>query len=128
MFSSLVLSSDSASEDGLLEAREIVGLELGAETVVLSACDTGKSGTRGSRDPVVGWSWAFLAAGCRTTVVSQWKAQSAATATLMIEFHRRLARGQSEAEALRGAQLVLRRDPRYRHPFYWAPFIVVGAP
>lgn len=129
MFSALLLSSDSREdEDGLLEAREIVGLDLHAGTVVLSACDSGRSGDDGRRAPVIGFSWAFLAAGCRTTVVSQWKAQSAATAKLMVEFHRRLTHGVSETEALRGAQLALRRDPRYRHPFYWAPFIVVGAP
>lgn len=128
MFSSLVLSSEDEAEDGLLEAREIVGLDLAADTVVLSACDTGKPGMRGSGDPVVGLAWAFLAAGCRTTVVSQWKAQSAATAKLMVEFHRHLAHGASKPEALRAAQSALRREPRYEHPFYWAPFIVVGAP
>lgn len=129
MFSSLLLSSENEEDDGLLEVREIVELELHADTVVLSACDTGKPDRdHARRDPVVGFSWAFLAAGSRTTVVSQWKAQSAATATLMAEFHRRLAKGASKTEALRDAQLVLRRDPRYRHPFYWAPFIVVGAP
>jgi CHAT domain-containing protein len=130
MFSSLLLSCENkGDEDGLLEVREIVDLDLHADTVVLSACETGKAGGDDRRrDPVIGFSWAFLAAGCRTTVVSQWKAHSAATATLMIEFHRQLANGVSKPEALREAQMVLRRDPRYRHPFYWAPFVVVGAP
>ncbi len=77
---------------------------------------------------VVGLSWAFLAAGVPTTVVSQWKAQSATTATMMVDFHRHLADGIATPEALRRAQLALRRDPRYRNPFYWAPFVVIGAP
>jgi len=70
-------------------------------------------------------SWAFLAAGVPTTVVSQWKVGSASTAELMIEFHRRLRGGGKAAEALRAAMLELRRDARWRHPFYWAPFAVI---
>ncbi|HYC90627.1 MAG TPA: CHAT domain-containing protein [Thermoanaerobaculia bacterium] len=128
MFSSIVLAATGEeAEDGLLEAREIVGLELDAELTVLSACDTGRSSNSPSRG-VMGLSWAFLAAGCPTTAVSLWSAESTATSMLMIEFHRQLARGRSKAEALRAAQLRLRRDPRYGHMFYWAPFVVMGAP
>ena len=128
MFSSLVLAaSGGGAEDGLLEAREIVNIHLGADLAVLSACETGRvNSTYGSG--VIGLSWALLAAGCRTTVVSQWKAQSAATADLMVEFHRQLVSGASKPEALHRAQLALRKDPRYAHPFYWAPFVVLGAP
>ena len=129
MFSSLLLgtSREDRAEDGVLEAREIAGLDLDVDLAVLSACETGKAeDTRG--DGVIGLSWAFFTAGCPTTVVSQWKAQSAATAELMVEFHRHVRRGASKAEALRQAQLTLRRDRRWRHPFYWAPFIIVGAP
>lgn len=128
MFSSLLLNASPHDEDdGVLEAREIAALTLNADVVVLSACETGKADWVNG-DGVVGLSWAFLAAGCPTTVVSQWKAQSAATATLMVELHRHLARGLSKPEALRHAQLALRRDRRYRNPFYWAPFVVIGAP
>jgi CHAT domain-containing protein len=74
---------------------------------------------------MVGLSWAFLAAGVPTTVVSQWKVASASTAELMIDFHRRLRDGRKPPEALRAAMLELRRDPRWRHPFYWAPFAVI---
>jgi len=77
---------------------------------------------------VIGLAWAFLVAGCPSTVVSQWEAESASTSILMIEFHRQLRAGVSKPEALRRAALALRRDRRYSHPFYWAPFIVVGAP
>lgn len=129
MFSSLVLSvsPEDRNDDGVLEAREIAGLELHANLAVLAACETGRA-DEVNGDGVIGLSWAFLAAGCPTTVVSQWKAQSAATAKLMVEFHRQLARGSSKPEALRRAQLMLRRDRRYRHPFYWAPFVVIGVP
>jgi CHAT domain-containing protein len=128
MFSSLVLNaSPHDEEDGVLEAREIATLTLNAGVAVLSACETGKAAWV-SGEGVIGLSWAFLAAGCPTTVVSLWKAQSAATAVLMVEFHRQLARGATSSEALRRAQLALRRDRRYRNPFYWAPFVVIGAP
>lgn len=128
MFSSLLLTASArdANDDGVLEAREIAALRLDADLAVLSACETGKGDLHSGG--VIGLSWAFLAAGCPTTVVSQWKAQSAATAKLMIEFHRQLSRGASKPVALQRAQLVLRNDPRYRHPFYWAPFVVIGAP
>jgi len=75
---------------------------------------------------VIGLSWAFLSAGCPTTVVSQWKTDSRSSSLLMIEFHRQLKSGKSIAEALRQAELKLLNTARYRHPFYWAPFIVVG--
>lgn len=72
-------------------------------------------------------SWAFLAAGCPTTVVSQWKADSKATAALMIEFHRQVSRGHRPAIALREASIKVRNTPRYASPMYWAPFVVVAA-
>jgi len=126
MFSSIVLSASGNNplEDGLLEAREIAGLDLRADLAVLSACETAR-GAVTAGEGVVGLSWAFLAAGVPTTVVSQWKVSSASTAELMIEFHRQLRGGQKAAEALRTAMLELRRDRRWRHPFYWAPFAVI---
>jgi CHAT domain-containing protein len=126
MFSSIVLSASGENplEDGLLEAREIAGLDLHAELAVLSACETAR-GAVTAGEGMVGLSWAFLAAGVPTTVVSQWKVSSASTAELMIELHRQLRGGRKATEALRTAMLMLRRDPRWRHPFYWAPFAVI---
>jgi CHAT domain-containing protein len=68
-----------------------------------------------------------MVAGCPATVVSQWKVDSASSTSLMIELHRQLHDGLESAEALRHASLSLREDPRYHHPFYWAPFVLVGA-
>ena len=129
MFSALVLSKapEEESEDGLLEAREITGLRPGTRIAVLSACETGR-GQITTGDGVIGLSWALLAAGCPTAVVSQWKAVSATTATLMVDFHRNLLRGTDAAVALQKAQLALMSNERFSHPFYWAPFVVVGAP
>lgn len=122
----LLTSDDNDGEDGLLEAREILDLNLRADTVVLSACETAR-GRIGAGEGVIGMTWAFFAAGARTAIVSQWKVDSAATSDLMINFYRRFSQGANKAEAMREASLALLKDPRYHHPFYWASFIVVGS-
>ena len=125
LYSSLVLSTHDADDDGLLEARELLSLDLGAELFVLSACSTAGGRTYGG-EGVVGLAWALLANGVPHVVVSQWNADSRATRRLMVSFHRFLVAGDSPAAALRKAQLELRRETRYEDPLYWAPFIVLG--
>lgn len=134
MYSHLLLAQgqDPAREDGLLEAWEIMGLDLKTDLVVLSACETAR-GRVGAGEGVIGLTWAFFVAGSPTTVVSQWKVVSASTSRLMLEFHRNLTnrvRGKAlpatKAEALRRAALRLLHSDRYWHPFYWAGFVVVG--
>jgi CHAT domain-containing protein len=119
----------SPTEDGFLEAREIMQLKLHAEVAVLSACETAR-GRIGAGEGVIGMSWALFVAGCPTTIVSQWKVSSASTTDLMIELHRALVASdrasRSAAEALRHAALAVRAKPAYRHPFYWSPFVAVG--
>jgi len=78
---------------------------------------------------VIGMSWAFMIAGTPTTVVSQWKADSASTSELMVAFHKNLRSHpdfSGKADALRGAALELLQKPLYKHPFYWAGFVVIG--
>lgn len=129
LYSSLVLTTKSDREDGLLEAREIARMNLRAQLAVLSACETAR-GAIAEGEGVIGLSWAFLIAGCPRTVVTQWRAASSPTAKAMVEFHRRIARtegGGSVAGALRDAQLALRRTDGLSHPFYWGGFVLVGA-
>ena len=121
----LLSRGKGTEEDGLLEAREIMGLDLRADLAVLSACETAR-GRFGAGEGVVGLSWALFVAGCQTAVVSQWKVASESTSDLMLEFHRRLRSGGPKDAALQRAALKLLADRRYRHPFYWAGFIVVG--
>lgn len=130
MFSFLTLahSAGDPNEDGLLEAREIINMDLHAKLAVLSACQTAR-GWVGAGEGVIGMSWALFVAGVPTTVASQWKVDSASTTSLMIDFHRRLTTRsgkESKAEALRQAELGLLRSERYRHPFYWAGFVMIG--
>jgi CHAT domain-containing protein len=125
-------SEGAGGEDGMLEARELMQLELRADLVVLSACETAR-GRVGAGEGVLGLTWALFVAGSPTTVVSQWKVEESSTTELMVEFHRlyreRLKGARpsvSTAGALRSAALALSRKERYAHPFYWAGFVVVG--
>lgn len=113
--------------DGRLEAWELLDMELTADLAVLSACETA-NGKVGGGEGVIGLSWALFAAGASTAVVSQWEVDSSSTTALMIAFHKDLLAHNpaSASRALRHAATTLMKDPRYRHPFYWAGFIVMG--
>ncbi|HJQ71048.1 MAG TPA: tetratricopeptide repeat protein [Blastocatellia bacterium] len=129
MYSNLVLTQGEAAEDGLLEAWELMNMDLRADLVVLSACETAR-GRVGAGEGVIGLSWALFVAGTPTTVVSQWKVASGSTAQLMLEFHKNLkpAAGRTtKAGAMRAAAMKLMKTSEYRHPFHWAGFIVVGS-
>ena len=136
MYSHVLLSTGGkdSKEDGLLEAWEIMQMDLNADLAVLSACETAR-GRVSAGEGVIGLTWAFLVAGVPTTVVSEWKVESTSTSNLMLAFHRALkansAKGSSAfstARALQRSELQLLHNPQYAHPFYWAGFIVVGDP
>jgi CHAT domain-containing protein/tetratricopeptide (TPR) repeat protein len=138
MYSHIVLSQGvtDATEDGLLETWELMNLDLSADMVVLSACETARGSVRPG-EGMVGLSWGFFVAGSPTTLVSQWKVDSSATTELMLGFYRHLKAGAgdpeasksnppSKAAALREASLKLISSERYAHPFYWAGFVLIG--
>jgi CHAT domain-containing protein/tetratricopeptide (TPR) repeat protein len=133
MYSYVLLAGDEGSgEDGRLEAWELAQMDLKAELVVLSACETGR-GRVGKGEGMIGLSWALFMAGSSLAVDSQWKVESRSTTALMLEFHRNLRRSgspagarMSKASALQQAALKLMKSAEYRHPFYWAGFIAVG--
>ncbi len=127
MLSSIVLAAPpkGSQDDGFLTARELSELNLSAEMVVLSACNTARGEER-SGEGVIGLSWALLVAGCPTQVVSQWSVDDASTATLMADFYHGLNAGRGKAAALRSAAQKLRNDGKHAHPYYWAPFILIG--
>jgi CHAT domain-containing protein len=127
MHSYLLLASGGAkTEDGYLEAGELMQMDLGAELVVLSACDTAR-GKYAAGEGIIGFSWALFAARCRTQVVSQWKVDSAATSVLMRNFHRNVRGDRTKAaSALQKTIVAMLKTKRYRHPFHWAGFVVLG--
>ncbi len=128
MYSHLALAQGADNEDGLLESWELMQLDLKADLAVLSACETAR-GRFGAGEGVIGLTWAMFVAGVPSTVVSQWKVESASTRELMLGFHQLLIAPSakvSKAEALRRAALKLMKNPNTSHPFYWAGFVLVG--
>jgi CHAT domain-containing protein len=93
------------------------------ELLVLSACQTAV----GDKRAALGLAGMAVRAGARSTLASLWSINDAATASFMIKFYQNLADNKvTKAEALRRAQLALLQNPEYRHPYFWAPFILVG--
>ncbi|MFZ6001634.1 MAG: CHAT domain-containing protein, partial [Bacteroidota bacterium] len=124
--SGLLLSQEEkGGEDGVLYTGEILGLDLKADLVTLSACETAL-GKKIEGEGVRGLTSAFLLAGANTVVVSLWKVADESTSLFMIEFYNQLLAGNNKAAALRNAKRKLLKDPQYQHPYYWAPFIQVG--
>ena len=125
--SSLVLTGiNNSGEDGFLQASEIFDLKLNADLVVLSACQTGL-GKLIRGEGMVGLTRAFLYAGTSSVLVSLWSVSDISTATLMGEFYKNLIKNKlSKTDALHNAQLTLMSDEKFAHPFYWAPFVLIG--
>jgi CHAT domain-containing protein len=127
--SGLVLSlvdRQGNAQDGFLRLRDVYALHLPAELVVLSGCQTGL-GEEIRGEGLVGLVRGFMYAGTPRVVASLWSVEDRATAALMSEFYRRLlGSSRPPAEALRQAQLAIRAQPRWRHPFYWAGFAFQG--
>ncbi|NQE36837.1 CHAT domain-containing protein [Microcoleus asticus] len=123
---SLVAFSPTDYENGLLTAREVIqSSSLPADLVVLSACQTGLGRITG--EGMLGLSRAFLVAGARTVVVSQWSVSDSATMELMVAFYKNYLQSGNKAIALQKAMQTVRSHPEYSHPRYWAAFVVVGA-
>ncbi|HEY9282537.1 MAG TPA: CHAT domain-containing protein, partial [Pyrinomonadaceae bacterium] len=127
-FTGIVLSLVGNREaDGFLRTDEIFNLRLGAQLVVLSACETGL-GREKRGEGVIGLTRAFMYAGAPTVGVSLWSVADRSTAELMSDFYKRLLTKQSATStaALRAAQQQMIAGKRYSAPFYWAPFVLVG--
>ncbi|HEY9646825.1 MAG TPA: CHAT domain-containing protein, partial [Chroococcidiopsis sp.] len=115
-------------DEGFLRMPDVFGLNLPADLVVLSACQTGLgSYLRG--EGLLGLTQGFMYAGAERVVVSLWSVDDEATSILMERFYRGFVdKGQSPAEALTEAQQYLRetQDGRWRHPYYWSAFVLQG--
>lgn len=119
--SALLLAGDGSS-DGRLKAGDLYSLNLKADLVTLSACETALAKiTRG--DDVVGFTRGFLYAGAGAIISTLWKVDDRATKDLMLAFYSRLKKMDID-KALRQAQLETRK--KYPHPFYWASFQLTG--
>ncbi|MEW6280993.1 MAG: CHAT domain-containing protein, partial [Candidatus Eremiobacterota bacterium] len=121
----LVLAPDGGRE-GRLAVGDIAGLPLGGvRLVTLSACQT----ALGDRDPgseVTTMADAFSFAGSPSLMATLWKVADESTCALMLDFYSNLKQGQSLSRSLQGAQVKLLSRPDTAHPFYWAPFVLMG--
>lgn len=132
----LTLTGDLEGEDGLLSMREVIeDVELGAELVVLSACNTaGESQSLGNGEGFAGLTRAFMYAGAKRLMVSHWSVESNATQALVGGTFRELAAGRAPVDGLAAARAALAagrfeaggRTYARAHPFFWAPFVMVG--
>ena len=124
--SGLVLSANPPADDGLLQTRDIYGLQLNADLVTLSACETAL-GRRLTGEGMVGMTRAFFYAGSRAVVSSLWDVEDVSTARLMESFYANLRDGQPIDVALQNAKIALMRaGGATSRPFYWGAFIVTG--
>ena len=118
-FSALALA------DGWLTVGELTEMSGQRALITLSACHTGMSGV-GPGDELLGLTRAVLGGGSAALLASLWAVNDDTTPTLMAAFYSGLQRGRSRAASLRDAALLIRAaEP---HPYFWAPFMLVGAP
>ena len=114
------------AQDGLLRLHDIYRLNLPAELVVLSACNTAL-GRSIKGEGLVGIVRGFMYAGAKRVVASHWKVDDEATGELMGRFYVEMFKqNRSPAAALRHAQLAMRQYERWQSPFYWAAFVLQG--
>ncbi|MGE5341684.1 MAG: CHAT domain-containing protein [Candidatus Omnitrophota bacterium] len=124
LYSGLILAPDS-KEDGRLEVQDIFQLELKpAYLVTLSACET-NIGNISPGDEIVAMSRAFMYAGTPSVLASLWKVDDDYTEKLMTTFYREL-KSKNKIDALQIARLEIINKYGKRHPYYWAPFILIG--
>ena len=133
LLSGLELEADEEN-DGLLEVHEILDLKLESSLVTLSACETGLGSGFFAEIPAgddfVGMTRAFLQAGSVSVLATLWAVDDRSTVDLMQTFYQSFENpglNGNKAMALADAQRTLRSDGRYQHPYYWAPFVLVGA-
>lgn len=119
---SAIALAPSNNDNGLLTAEEILDLNLNAELVVLSACDTGRGRLTG--DGVIGLSRSFISAGVPSLIVSLWAIPDSPTATLMTAFYKQFQQNFDKAQALRQAMLTTMQQ--YPQPKNWAAFTLIG--
>jgi CHAT domain-containing protein len=117
MFSALQLS------DTHLNVHDLYHLRMPAELVTLSGCATGAGLTTGG-DELLGIARGLFCAGARALLVSLWDVHDQSTATSMARLYGLIVGGMAPAQALREVMIELRAE--HPHPFYWAPFVLMG--
>jgi CHAT domain-containing protein/tetratricopeptide (TPR) repeat protein len=121
-----LIDQEGKPQDGFLRLHEIYNLQLNADLVVLSACETGL-GKEIKGEGLIGLTRGFMYAGAPRVVASLWNVDDLATAELMKLFYQRMLKdGMPAGAALRAAQLELSRQKRWASPYFWAGFVLHG--
>jgi CHAT domain-containing protein len=106
--------------------KDIFNMNIKADLLVLSACGTGLNEQKPG-DELIGLTRAFLYSGTRSIMVSLWPVCADSTLKLMESFYNKMKdEKMSKAEALQKAQIDMLHNEQYRHPYYWAPFMLIG--
>jgi CHAT domain-containing protein len=128
LHSSILLAPATQPADGpdSLLAKDIYNLKLNdVSLVTLSACETGL-GRIARGDEILGFTRAFFYAGATSLIVSMWPVADASSTLTMRTFYAQLAQGHPAIDAMRTAQLQVLHTPHFGHPFFWAPFDLMG--
>lgn len=129
LLSSLVFTPEiDTVENGILEAWEIYNMNLNAELVVLSSCNTGY-GKLEKSEGVMSLSRAFAHAGVPSAIMTLWQVPDQSTSEIMVNFYQNLKDGLPKSEALRNAKKTYLDNtivPQKKHPFYWAGLVLIG--
>ncbi len=117
-------NADSTQED-LLYAKDIYNLDLQADLVVLSACETG-TGEVSRSEGAISLGRAFFYSGAKSILNTLWSVDDASTGELMQQFYRDIRDGFTRSTALRKAKLNFIEEGKYAHPYYWSAFMLIG--
>jgi len=120
----VLLADPTTNEDGLLDSSEIVEMRIGADLVVLSACDTAV-GMLVGQEGVANLSRAFLSGGTRTVVSTLWAADDTSATSLLKRFYAQLQGHATVTHAMTAAKRDLVKT-FHAGPYYWAPYTIEG--
>ncbi|MGC6431976.1 MAG: CHAT domain-containing protein [Jejuia sp.] len=123
-----LLFDNKSDSDKNLSLEEIYGMKLNANLAVLSACNTGFGNDNDGRG-MESFQRAFTFASVPSTVASLWEVPDMSTKTIMVDFYKNLKKGNTKSEALQQAKINYLKgtdNPKLRHPYYWAGFVLYG--
>ena len=120
----LTLPGQPEGQDGFLRMTEVMGLKMNCDIAALTACQTGL-GRHISGEGTMGMGRAFQYAGAKSVLMSLWSVAEKSSVEMVESFFKHLKEGKNRLEALRLARDEIRKAG-YDHPFFWAPFILVG--
>jgi CHAT domain-containing protein len=124
VFGQIGTDAGERTKDGFLTLSEVMQLKLHADVVALTACQTGL-GKNVSGEGVMGLGRAFQYAGAKSVLVSLWSVSEDSTTLMAEKFFTYLKEDKTKREAIRLARADARKKG-YEHPFFWAPFILIG--